>query len=121
MHRVKRRTIVAKTEVTPADLDRLVKQLHQWAESLDGMMDEMEGLGMSCLEISIRDAERRLTGECAVLRYSPPPRIQIEIDAPGIESAGEEQRPLGRKLIQDLLTDLQKALDSPSGLGGFRP
>jgi len=49
------------------------------------------------------------------------PRIRLEIDAPGIRSAGEAQKNLGRKAIQDAVIALQKALDSPSALPGFRP
>ena len=49
------------------------------------------------------------------------PRIHLEIDVPGIRSAGEDQRIQGRKAIQDTLDALQEALDSPSALAGFRP
>ena len=50
-----------------------------------------------------------------------PPQIVLEIDAPGIRSAGEDQRLHGRRMIQEALFALQEALDSPSALAGFRP
>ena len=49
------------------------------------------------------------------------PRIRLEIDAPGIRSSGKDQKHLGRRLIQDAVTALQEALDSPSALPGFHP
>ena len=53
--------------------------------------------------------------------HSDPPRIHLEIDAPGIRSAGADQLRLGRQVIQAVVTALQEALDSPSALPGFRP
>jgi len=50
-----------------------------------------------------------------------PPRIHLEIDAPGIRSAAEDQKGQGRLAIQNAVTALQEALDSPSALPGFRP
>lgn len=55
-----------------------------------------------------------------LIRHDPP-RIHLEIGAPGIRSAGEDQRKLGRQAIQKAVTALQEALDSPSVLAGFRP
>lgn len=55
------------------------------------------------------------------ITYRGTPRIFLEIDAPGIRSAGEDQRSHGRKLIQAAVTALQEALVSPSALAGFRP
>ena len=49
------------------------------------------------------------------------PQIRLEIDAPGIRSAGEDQMGQGRRVIQDAVTALQEALDSPSALPGFHP
>ena len=49
-----------------------------------------------------------------------PPQIRLEIDAPGIRSAGEDQKDRGRRVIQDAVTALQEALDSPSALPGLR-
>ena len=40
-----------------------------------------------------------------------PPQIRLEIDAPGIRSAGEDQMHQGRQLIQDAVSALQEALD----------
>lgn len=55
-----------------------------------------------------------------VIRYDSP-QIRLEIDAPGIRSAGEDQLRQGRQAIQAAVTALQEALDSPSALPGFRP
>ncbi len=49
------------------------------------------------------------------------PHIRLEIDAPGIRSAGSDQLQQGRQAIQAAVTALQEALDSPSALPGFRP
>ena len=49
------------------------------------------------------------------------PHIRLEIDAPRIRSAGEDQLRLGRQAIQAAVSALQKALDPPSALPGFRP
>lgn len=48
------------------------------------------------------------------------PRIRLEIDAPGICSAGENQRRQGREAIQSALYLLQRALKSGLTLGGFQ-
>lgn len=48
------------------------------------------------------------------------PRIRLEIDAPGIRSAGADQMQPGRQAIQEAVNALQAALDSPSALPGFR-
>ena len=48
------------------------------------------------------------------------PRIHLEIDAPGICSAGENQRRHGREAIQSALGMLQRTLKSGLGLSGFR-
>ncbi len=47
------------------------------------------------------------------------PHIRLEIDAPNIRSVGANQLELGRLAIQDAVTALQEALDSPSALPGF--
>ena len=49
------------------------------------------------------------------------PRVVLEIDVPGIRSAGEDQRRQGREAIQEALVALQEALESPSALAGFCP
>lgn len=49
------------------------------------------------------------------------PHIRLEISAPGIRSAGADQLQQGRQAIQDAVTALQEALDSPSALPGFGP
>ncbi len=49
------------------------------------------------------------------------PHIRLEISAPGIRSAGEDQLRWGRQAIQAAVTALQEALDSPSALPGFHP
>ena len=58
--------------------------------------------------------------QIVVLRRDPP-HIRLEISAPGIRSAGEDQLRRGRQAIQAAVTALQEALDSPSALPGFRP
>ena len=50
-----------------------------------------------------------------------PSRVFLEIDVPGLRSAGEGQRLMGRVAIHEVLISLQEALDSPSALAGFRP
>ena len=47
------------------------------------------------------------------------PHIRLDISAPGIRSAGEDQLRLGRQAIQAAVSALQEALDSPSALPGF--
>ena len=49
------------------------------------------------------------------------PRIQLEIDAPGLRTSGGDQKQLVRRAIQDVANALQAALDSPSALPGFLP
>ena len=51
----------------------------------------------------------------SVIRRDPP-HIRLEISAPGIRSAGADQLQQGRQAIQDAVTSLQEALDSPSAL-----
>ena len=58
--------------------------------------------------------------QIVVVRHDRP-HIRLEISAPGIRSAGADQLQLGRQAIQDTVTSLQEALDSPSALPGFRP
>ncbi len=58
--------------------------------------------------------------QIVVLRRDSP-HIRIEISAPGIRSAGEDQLRQGRQAIQAAVTALQEALDSPSALPGFHP
>ena len=55
----------------------------------------------------------------AVIRRDPP-QIHLEIDVPGIRSAGADQVQLAREAIQAAVSDLQQALDSPSALPGLR-
>ena len=55
----------------------------------------------------------------AIRRDSP--QIRLEIRAPGIRSAGEDQNHQARLAIQAVATALQEALDSPSALPGFLP
>jgi hypothetical protein len=55
----------------------------------------------------------------AVTRHDAP-RIYLEIDVQGIRSAGKDQVQLARDAIQAAVSDLQKALDSPSALPGLR-
>ena len=47
------------------------------------------------------------------------PQIRLEIDAPGIRSAGEDQIRQARLAIQAAVTALQEALDSPSAIAGL--
>jgi len=49
------------------------------------------------------------------------PRIFLEIAVPGIRSAGEDQRQMGRQAILDAIDALQAVLNSPTALPGFRP
>ena len=60
-------------------------------------------------------------GDRVIVIRRDPPQIRLEIDAPGIRSAGGDQNYLGRQMIQAAVTALQEALDSPSALPGFRP
>jgi hypothetical protein len=55
----------------------------------------------------------------AIMRQGWLPRIYLEIDAPGFQSAGADQRQLGREVIQTALDALQAALDSPTELAVF--
>lgn len=48
------------------------------------------------------------------------PRVLLEIDVPGLQSAGDDQRQMGREAIRQVLNSLQEALDSPTALAGFR-
>ena len=76
--------------------------LHGWTVGINGTTGEPEA------------------DQIVVVRHDRP-HIRLEIDAPGIRSAGEDQLRLGRQAIQDAVTALQEALDSPSALPGFRP
>ena len=71
--------------------------------------------------VSINGTAGEPEGDKITIRRHDPPRVVLEIDAPGIRSAGEDQRQQGREAIREVLAALQEALDSPSGLGGFRP
>jgi len=57
--------------------------------------------------------------QITLIRYDPP-RIQLEIDVPGIRSAGEDQNHQAHLAIQAAVTALQEALDPPSALPGLR-
>ncbi len=48
------------------------------------------------------------------------PRIVLEVECPGIRSAGEGQRDKVRAAIKGALADLDKALDSPMALPGLQ-
>ena len=58
--------------------------------------------------------------QIVVVRHDQP-HIRLEISAPGIRSAGEDQLRQGRQAIQVAVTALQQALDSPTALPGFHP
>ena len=60
-------------------------------------------------------------GDQIVVTRHDRPGIYLEISAPGIRSVGEDQLRQGRQAIQDAVTALQEALDSPSALPGFSP
>ena len=55
-----------------------------------------------------------------LIRHDPP-RVFLDIVVPGLRAAGMDQRQMGREAIQEVITALQEALDSPSVLDGFRP
>ncbi|MEC4681345.1 MAG: hypothetical protein VST67_11705 [Nitrospirota bacterium] len=57
--------------------------------------------------------------QIVVMRHDRP-HIRLEIDAPRIRSAGDNQLRQGRQAIQAAVSALQEALDSPSALPGFR-
>ncbi len=76
--------------------------LKGWIVGINGTQDKSE--------------EDKLT-----LTRHDPPRVFLEIDVPGLRSAGEDQRLMGRVAIREVLESLQEALDSPSALAGFRP
>ena len=71
--------------------------------------------------VSINGVGGDPAGDQIIAIRHDPPRIRLEIDAPGIRSAGGDQLRQGRRAIQEAVTDLQAALDSPSALPGFRP
>ena len=71
--------------------------------------------------VSIRGEAQDSSLDVITLSRVDRPRIRLEIDAPSIRSAGEDQAPLVRQAIQDTVNALQEALDSPSALPGFRP
>lgn len=58
-------------------------------------------------------------GDQVVLIRHDSPQIRLGIDAPGIQSAGEDQKHQARQAIRDAVTAIQQALASPSGLPGF--
>ena len=60
-------------------------------------------------------------GDKLILIRHDPPQVFLDIVVPGLRSAGKDQRQMGREAIQEVITALQEALDSPSALAGFRP
>ena len=71
--------------------------------------------------VSISGDARESNGDKISVTRRDPPHIHLDISAPGIRSAGEDQLRLGRQAIQAAVTALQEALDSPSALPGFHP
>lgn len=56
-----------------------------------------------------------------VMRRGHLPQIFLEVEVPGIQAAGQEQRQMARAAIRAALTDLQQALDTQGVLAGFGP
>ena len=71
--------------------------------------------------VSISGEPKDPEADLIVVLRRDPPHIRVEISAPGIRSAGEDQLRQGREAIQAAVTALQEALDAPSALPGFRP
>ncbi|MCH7542741.1 MAG: hypothetical protein IIB65_03800 [Proteobacteria bacterium] len=71
--------------------------------------------------VGINGTTNEPNGDQIVVVRHDRPHIRLEISAPGIRSAGEDQLRQGRQAIQDAVTALQEALDSPSALAGFHP
>jgi hypothetical protein len=64
------------------------------------------------------EAENPERDRVTVIRYDLP-RIFLEVDAPGVRSAGDNQPRMVRQAIQDALNALQEALDTLSALPGL--
>ncbi len=65
------------------------------------------------------DANKPETDQIILIRERAEKRIRVEIDAPGLQSAGPDQIRLARQKIQAALDTLQAALDSPTALPGL--
>jgi hypothetical protein len=70
--------------------------------------------------VRIIGTQRNPSNNKIVIVNKNKPRIRLEIDAPGICSAGESQRRQGREAIQSTLYLLQRGLKSGVVLSGFR-
>ena len=71
--------------------------------------------------VSISGSRAEPDGDKLTLIHHGQPPFALEIAVPGLRSAGEDQRRMGRAAIHDAATALQAALASPSALPGFRP
>jgi len=69
--------------------------------------------------VKVTGTERNPDNNKIVIVNKNKPFIRLEIDAPGICSAGENQRRAGRDAIQSALFMLQRALKSGVVLSGF--
>ncbi len=58
--------------------------------------------------------------ETVVVVHHDRPRIRLEIHVPELASPEANQNDLARQAVQDAVTALQRALDSPSALPGRR-
>ena len=80
------------------------------------MVDEDNTSTVWCVSItgSLDDPEKAVV----VVTRDDPPRIRLEIAAPELQLSEEDQNQIALYLVQDAVTDLQRALDSPSALPG---